>query len=942
MSRIFISILFESFGDSIPMSLFRGFVSFPLLLSLLHPALAQETNLQDADHYELTAQWDDPGEPTDATKGPLSQSNLLHCAVAVDASGNAYVSNRSTNGIKKFSPEGKILASWKLSKDNCECNSVYVITVGPQGHLYVVDSCCHRILEYDPEGNLVNTIGGPGQSKLANYTAGIAVEPSGNLFITGGDKVTEISPAGQVLQSFGKEGSWPGEFKNPGKLALDGAGNLYVGDGWNKRIQVFNPQGKFIREVGNSGPAADRILFPGNFTVGAKGDLWVFDKGIKWYDPQGRFVKELEIRGMPSMEGSPFGGTAMDAQGNFYLVHENVPRILKFSPVLEKMTAGPTPTVVMPPGKTQWPIALKVPNGEIPKIEEPAGLALSPRGTILVLDKGIEIKANGSSYFRSRLVKFGPDLKPQLDWGTSMGSPNSETLNCPQGVCVDGQDKVYVADTQNHRVVELDPEESLLAAWGPDGKQQGSGWLPVGVVTDLKGHVFVSDITDNEVRKFDDSGRLLLKWGGKGQARGKFNQPYGLACDASGNLYVADTGNNRIQKFSGSGKFLKAWGGKGVEKGQFLGPRAVALGPYGKVWVADTENHRLQAFSVAGQWLAAQTLTGDPVGLDLDGKGRVFWVDGANNQLKILDPQGGETPFGIDMEIGRIDRIEGLRVLPNGNFLMTEGGRVFLYTPEGKWLSTWKSENPKDVPHENGVSYWGNLFVRPSGELWFLQSRYDRLNILKYDREGKELGKVEGEEFDKPQGGGIRFVVAGWEPEFQAYLAAFDSGGNIYVADAGHYRVMKFNPQCRLVKIWGSQGTEDGNFQWLTGIAIDSKNRIYTLEDGTGRVQIFDTEGHLQGHWQAKPAKPRPSVNYGYRMLTQDPFGNLWIQVSGNDGMVELDGFTSSGSFLKALDWSYAYGSSSWGRDGSLYFVPSYPTDEILEIPVSEIRGEKK
>jgi DNA-binding beta-propeller fold protein YncE len=921
-------------------NLARWCCSLVLFFLLLRPVLAQETILHDADHYELAAQWDDPGVPSDGSKEPSMKSTKFHACVAVDSKGNVYVANEATLSIQKYGPDGKLLASLKIPKGSCECVACYVIAVGPRDHLYVGDGCCDRLLEYDPDGNLVNTIGGPGKTKLFTFVGGIAVESSGNVLMTDGKGVQELSADSQKLRSFGKKGFWPGEFLNPGRLGLDAAGNLFVGDGWNQRIQVFNSKGQFLREIGDSGPAEARVNFPGNFRVGEKGDLFMLGKQVKWLDPTGQWVKNFELRGYPSFSNSPFGAMTMDAQGNVYLVHYDESRIFKFSPV--KGPATLSKATFTPTGTPPWPVALHVPSEEIPPIDLPTALALDSKGFVCVLDQGIEIRSSGSAPFRqSRLVRFGPDLKPLAVWGHPPAQGSRESLNSPLGVCVDAQDNVYVADTQNHRVQKFDPAGLTLTIWGPDGKAEESDWLPVGIVTDLKGNVFVSDLTHQEIRKFDPSGNLLLKWGGPGQAQGKFDDPYGLACDASGHVYVADTGNDRVQKFSNEGKFLASWGGKGESKGRFQGPRAVALGSDGKVWVADMENHRFQAFEVTGKWLATRPVSGDPESIDLDKQGRIFWVDEAAHQVKVLDTDGAETLFGLDMQTGAMDQMGGALKLADGNFLLTEYGKVYIYAPDGKWLGTWTSETPQSVREDHGVHYYGKLDVRPNGEIWILQGRGNRLEIMKFDEFGKSLGNIEGEEFDKPTGGGVRFTVAGWDSPFSPGISAFDSNGNLYVADASNYRIEKFDSQANRVKTWGQRGTGNGDFQWLTGLVVDSKDRIYTLESESGRVQIFDPEGHLLGHWNSTIEQPSKGVNYPYRFLFLSAAGNLWVNQFVSGG-TELKGYSPDGRFLKRVGFNMTASGFNWGPDGNFYFAPGFPKGEVWMIPADQLDGPVK
>ena len=73
---------------------------------------------------------------------------------------------------------------------------------------------------------------------------------------------------------------------------------------------------------------------------------------------------------------------------------------------------------------------------------------------------------------------------------------------------------------------------------------------------------------------------------------------------------------------------------------------------------------------------------------------------------------------------------------------------------------------------------------------------------------------------------------------------AWDSGGNIYVADGyGNSRIAKFDKNGKFVATWGSRGTGQGEFNTPHGIAIDAQNNVYVADRENNRIQVFDTNG---------------------------------------------------------------------------------------------------
>ncbi len=182
-----------------------------------------------------------------------------------------------------------------------------------------------------------------------------------------------------------------------------------------------------------------------------------------------------------------------------------------------------------------------------------------------------------------------------LKWGTP-GTGDGQ-FSWPQGVTVDSDGNVYVADAYNERIQKFTSSGNFLTKWGTCDPDEFS--FPYGVAVDSDGNVYVSDGVNKRIRKFTSSGTLITEWG-----TGEYSYPLGIAVDSEGNVYVSDTGNHRIQKFTNEGEYILQWGGTyGSGNGEFKSPRHVAVDSESNVYVSDSYNNRIQKFTSSGTFL---------------------------------------------------------------------------------------------------------------------------------------------------------------------------------------------------------------------------------------------------------------------------------------------------------------------------------------------------
>jgi DNA-binding beta-propeller fold protein YncE len=216
---------------------------------------------------------------------------------------------------------------------------------------------------------------------------------------------------------------------------------------------------------------------------------------------------------------------------------------------------------------------------------KPCGLAFDSDGNLLVAD---------THYFR--VLFYTPEGKLLED--KTIGGVNGQgagEFHFLTDVAQDSKGNYYVGEYGEHdRIQKFSSDGTFLLQWGGHGREPGKFVRPQGITVDEEDNIWVADACNHRLQIFDSEGRLLKVWGQQGKQPGELRYPYGVELDGQGNVYVCEFGNHRVQKFTTDGEFLGYWGTSGRREGELHQPWALAQDSRGRIHVLDTYNHRVQ------------------------------------------------------------------------------------------------------------------------------------------------------------------------------------------------------------------------------------------------------------------------------------------------------------------------------------------------------------
>lgn len=184
-------------------------------------------------------------------------------SVALNSKGHIFVFNRSRHALIEFDGSGKYIRSLAEGL----FSNPHGLRIDREDNIWTTDNVLHIVVKMDPDGRVLMVLGINGRSqewhdfghlRCFNEPNDVAFGARGEIYVTQGhgkgeSRVLKFDAEGDFLKTWGGEGSGPGEFNVPHSIVIDDAGLLYIADRSNQRIQVFDGEGKYLRETKHPG-----------------------------------------------------------------------------------------------------------------------------------------------------------------------------------------------------------------------------------------------------------------------------------------------------------------------------------------------------------------------------------------------------------------------------------------------------------------------------------------------------------------------------------------------------------------------------------------------------------------------------------------------------------------------------------------------------------------
>jgi sugar lactone lactonase YvrE len=531
------------------------------------------------------------------------------------------------------------------------------------------------------------------------------------------------------------------------------------------------------------------------------------------------------------------------------------------------------------------------------ELHSPAGIALDSAGNLYVADQGNgvirKVTASGTITTVAGNNETG--------FSGDNGPATNATLYKPAGVAVDSAGNLYIADTGNNRIREVNTSGVITtiagngtAGYNGDNGPATSASLnqPSAVLSAGSGILYLADTANQVIRQVGASGTITTVAGngiaaytgdGGPATSASLHSPVGLAVDGSGNLYIADSGNNAIRLLSSAGAITTVVGtgvpgfsgdGGPASAAQLDAPRSVAFDTLGNLYVSDQGNNRVrQANTPAGSVMFPTTQAGKTsaaVTIPL----QVNTSETTISSIVAPTSQAGKQEYTMTatgcalntaLAAGTVCNVTvtftpaypGLRAVP---LEVNTPSETFFFGMAGIGNAPQAALTPGIIntvwnPHVglnslSIASLMGGIAVDASGNVYVPASELGSLVTINV------LLKIAA-------GTGVVTQVSPAELTETGDLGmAIDSAGNLYVAAPNYHCIFKLAPGATEFTVVAGTLIGNGGFGGLgngfsgdgglavnakldapAGVAVDSAGNLYIADSGNNRIRKVNASG---------------------------------------------------------------------------------------------------
>jgi len=419
-----------------------------------------------------------------------------------------------------------------------------------------------------------------------------------------------------------------------------------------------------------------------------------------------------------------------------------------------------------------------------------------------------------------------------------------DPLRQPEGVTIDADNRIWVADTHNHRVLCFSPSGELIRSIGSWGNFPGQFMEPSGIDA-ANGYIVVTDRLNHRVQVLDAAtGTAIESWGMHSflprQGEGRVHYPADVAILMQGDFVVAEPFEERTQRFGarGSGIDAPAQSPPGVQS--HFGPVADTDGRFFCTWepelraihIFDLDRRtpvRLSTFGTPG---TAPGQLGDLSALAIDAATSRLWaVDATNARVHewTLNPPPPDEPR-FDPSMATLNRSAPLPQAGPGDLVRSGSDLLFLDRNQARgWTLSGDGQH---------TSIDLDLLRDPIAAIAAPAEGDKKPRVAVLDSREKVI-QLHGPWPDLTSEQRSISLAALKDPVDLARL----SDDSIVVVDRAAHRMHRFAVDGTELASWGERGVNHGQLWRPAAVVVDHHDRIIVLDHGNHRAQMFEPDG---------------------------------------------------------------------------------------------------